>query len=219
VFEVRSNRHRLRKSVLFIVAIFLANVALAVFASGPLRYIGLAGAVVFGLMGAVAGMGGELQIRRDPVAATMDHAGVTFRGRDPVSWEGILHRRADRVAASRLPVHGSPCPPGVPVPSYRLPFVAAECDVQLTGRHRVLINARGAALVAVAMARQHGTGTPGELAEALGTRPGRLEPGRYVPSPGATTETAGTAWSGQTRARTPTPTTRSTGGWSSSPAR
>jgi DNA polymerase III epsilon subunit-like protein len=103
--------------------------------------------------------------------------------------------------------------------AYRLPFVAAECDVQLTGRHRVLINARGAALVAVAMARQHGAGTPDELAQALGTRPGRLEPGRYVPSPGATTETAGTASSGQTRARTPTPTTRSTGAWSSSQAR
>jgi DNA polymerase III epsilon subunit-like protein len=34
------------------------------------------------------------------------------------------------------------------LPSYRLPFVAAECGVELAGRHQVLINARGAALVA-----------------------------------------------------------------------
>jgi DNA polymerase-3 subunit epsilon len=46
----------------------------------------------------------------------------------------------------------------------------------------VLINARGAALVAVALSRQHGASTPGELAEALGIRMGRLEPGRYVPA-------------------------------------
>jgi DNA polymerase III subunit epsilon len=68
------------------------------------------------------------------------------------------------------------------LPSYRLPFVADTCGVELSGRHQVLINARGAALVAVALARQHGAGTPGELAEALGIRLGRLEPGRYVPA-------------------------------------
>jgi DNA polymerase III epsilon subunit-like protein len=68
------------------------------------------------------------------------------------------------------------------LPSYRLPFVADKCGVELAGRHQVLINARGAALVAVALARQPGAGTPGELAEALGIRIGRLEPGRYVPA-------------------------------------
>jgi DNA polymerase-3 subunit epsilon len=68
------------------------------------------------------------------------------------------------------------------LPSYRLPFVADKCGVELAGRHQVLINARGAALVAVALARQHGASTPGELAEALGIRLGRLEPGRYVPA-------------------------------------
>jgi hypothetical protein len=97
VFEVRLNRRRFRRNVLFIVASFLAYVALAVFASGPLRYIGLAGAVVFGLMGLIAGIGGELQIRRDPVAVTLDHAGVTFRGHDPVSWEGIREVRLQLV--------------------------------------------------------------------------------------------------------------------------
>ena len=51
------------------------------------------------------------------------------------------------------------------LPSYRLPYVAAECGVELAGRHQVLINARGAALVAVAMARRHGAGTPAELAD------------------------------------------------------
>jgi DNA polymerase III epsilon subunit-like protein len=68
------------------------------------------------------------------------------------------------------------------LPSYRLPFVADKCGIELAGRHQVLINARGAALVAVTLARQHGAGTPGELAEALGIRLGRLEPGRYVPA-------------------------------------
>jgi len=67
------------------------------------------------------------------------------------------------------------------LPSYRLPFVADKCGIELAGRHHVLINARGAALVAVALARRHGAGTPSELAEALGIRMGRLEPGRYVP--------------------------------------
>ena len=55
------------------------------------------------------------------------------------------------------------------LPSYRLPFVADKCGVELAGRHQVLINARGAALVAVALARQHGAGTPGETG-ALKTR-------------------------------------------------
>ena len=68
------------------------------------------------------------------------------------------------------------------LPSYRLPFVADKCGIELSGRHQVLINARGAALVAVALARQHGAGTPGELAEALAIRMGRLEPGHYVPA-------------------------------------
>lgn len=68
------------------------------------------------------------------------------------------------------------------LPSYRLAFVAAECGVDLSGRHPVLINARGAALVTVALARQHQAATPEELAHALGVRMGHLGPGRYVPT-------------------------------------
>jgi DNA polymerase-3 subunit epsilon len=78
-------------------------------------------------------------------------------------------------------VHDGRGAPGVPAPSYRLPFIAAECGVELTGRHQVLIDARGAALVAVALARQHGASTPAELADALDIRMGHLEPDRYVP--------------------------------------
>jgi DNA polymerase-3 subunit epsilon len=63
-----------------------------------------------------------------------------------------------------------------------LPFVAAECGVELVGRHQVLINARGTALIAVAMAQQHEASTPTELADALGINMGRLEPGRYIPT-------------------------------------
>jgi DNA polymerase-3 subunit epsilon len=53
------------------------------------------------------------------------------------------------------------------LPSYRLPFVAAECGVELVGRHQVLINARGSAVIAVAMAQRYGASTPSELADAL----------------------------------------------------
>jgi DNA polymerase-3 subunit epsilon len=66
------------------------------------------------------------------------------------------------------------------LPSYRLAFVAAECRVELTGRHRALIDARGAALIAVTLARQQGAATLPELAEALSVRTGRLEPDGYV---------------------------------------
>lgn len=68
------------------------------------------------------------------------------------------------------------------LPSYRLPFVAAECGVELAGRHQVLINARGAALVIVALARQHHAATPAELADALAIRTGHMEPGGYAPT-------------------------------------
>jgi len=68
------------------------------------------------------------------------------------------------------------------LPSYRLPFVADKCGIELAGRHQVLINARGAALVAVALARRHGASTLGELAAALGVRPGHLEPDCYAPA-------------------------------------
>jgi DNA polymerase-3 subunit epsilon len=68
------------------------------------------------------------------------------------------------------------------LPSYRLPFVADKCGIELAGRHQVLINARGAALVTVALARQHGAATPAELADALAIRTGHLEPGRYRPT-------------------------------------
>jgi DNA polymerase III subunit epsilon len=50
------------------------------------------------------------------------------------------------------------------LPSYRLPFVAAECNVELTGRHQVLINAPG---------RGSGHG-----------RPGTPAPGQHARRPG-----------------------------------
>jgi DNA polymerase III epsilon subunit-like protein len=67
------------------------------------------------------------------------------------------------------------------LPSYRLPFAADKCGIELAGRHQVLINARGAALVAVALARQHGASTPRELAEALGVGPAAPAPVRGGP--------------------------------------
>ncbi|MBO0801530.1 MAG: hypothetical protein J2P25_00425 [Nocardiopsaceae bacterium] len=66
------------------------------------------------------------------------------------------------------------------LPFYRMPFVADACGVTLDGRHRPLINARGAALVAVALAQRQGTDSLDALAESLEVRLGSLEPGRYV---------------------------------------
>lgn len=75
------------------------------------------------------------------------------------------------------------------LPFYRMPFVADACGVTLEGRHRPLINARGAALVAVALARRQGADSLDALADSLEVRLGSLEPGRYVrcakrPAPG-----------------------------------
>jgi DNA polymerase III subunit epsilon len=67
------------------------------------------------------------------------------------------------------------------LPSYRLPFVAVECGVSMSGRHPVLINARATALVAVALARRHDAGTLAELAETLQVRPGRVASNGYEP--------------------------------------
>lgn len=66
------------------------------------------------------------------------------------------------------------------LPSYRLAFVADACGVTLDGLHRPLIEARGAALVAVELARRQGADTLDALADSIGVRPGSLEPGEYV---------------------------------------
>jgi DNA polymerase III subunit epsilon len=68
------------------------------------------------------------------------------------------------------------------LPSYRLPFVAAECDVSLVNHHQASDDARCAALIAVAMARKQGADTLEELAESFDVRIGHMEEGRYTPS-------------------------------------
>jgi DNA polymerase-3 subunit epsilon len=67
------------------------------------------------------------------------------------------------------------------LPSYRLPFVAAECDVSLVSHHQARDDARCAALIAVAMARKQGADTLAELAGSFGVRIGHLEGGNYTP--------------------------------------
>jgi len=65
------------------------------------------------------------------------------------------------------------------LPSYRLPFVAAECDVDF-GRHHVAVSdARCAALIAVALARKQGAQTLAELADSFSVRIGHMETGYY----------------------------------------
>jgi DNA polymerase-3 subunit epsilon len=70
------------------------------------------------------------------------------------------------------------------LPSYRLPFVAAECDVSLVSHHQASDDARCTALIAVAMARKQGASTLGELAESFGVRIGHVEEGGYTPNGG-----------------------------------
>jgi DNA polymerase-3 subunit epsilon len=67
------------------------------------------------------------------------------------------------------------------LPSYRLPFVAAECDVSLVSHHQARDDARCAALIAVAMARKQGADTLAELAGSFDVRIGHLGGGSYAP--------------------------------------
>lgn len=88
-FKVRLNGRSFRSNILVIILLFLAYAAAAVFASGGLQLIGVAGATVFGVVGLSAGVAGARQIRRDLVVATLNDSGVTFRRHDPVGWEAF----------------------------------------------------------------------------------------------------------------------------------
>lgn len=96
-FEVRVDRRRFQRSTAFIALLFLAYAALAVFASGGLRAIAVAGAVVFGVTGLWAGLAAARQVRREPVAATLDNRGVRFRRHELVGWEDIAEVRLGAV--------------------------------------------------------------------------------------------------------------------------
>ncbi len=68
------------------------------------------------------------------------------------------------------------------LPSYRLPFVAAQCDVDFHQHHQASDDARCTALIAVAMARKQGASTLAELADSFGVSIGHMETGHYAPS-------------------------------------
>ena len=68
------------------------------------------------------------------------------------------------------------------LPSYRLPFVAAQCDVDFHAYHKASDDARCAALIAVAMARKQGAQTLADLAGSFGVSIGHMETGHYAPS-------------------------------------
>ena len=68
------------------------------------------------------------------------------------------------------------------LPSYRLPFVAAQCDVDFRQHHQARDDARCAALIAVAMARKQGAQTLADLAGSFGISVGHMETGYYAPS-------------------------------------
>ena len=68
------------------------------------------------------------------------------------------------------------------LPSYRLPFVAAQYDVELGEHHQAGGDARCAALIAVAMARKQGAQTLADLARSFGVSIGHVADGHYTPS-------------------------------------
>jgi DNA polymerase-3 subunit epsilon len=68
------------------------------------------------------------------------------------------------------------------LPSYRLPFVASQCDVDFHQHHQASDDARCAALIAVAMARKQGAQTLAELAGSFRVSIGHMETGYYAPS-------------------------------------
>lgn len=65
------------------------------------------------------------------------------------------------------------------LPSYQLPFVAAQCDVPLFSHHQASDDARCAALIAMAMAKKQGTDTLAQLAQSLDVHIGHMESGLY----------------------------------------
>ncbi len=85
--EVRWNRLSFRRNALILVLVFLGYIAIAVFASGTFRLIGVAGVIVFGVVLLYGGGAGGRQIRRRPVAATLNEFGVTFDRHDLAAWE------------------------------------------------------------------------------------------------------------------------------------
>jgi Exonuclease len=68
--------------------------------------------------------------------------------------------------------------------AYRLPFVAAQCDVDFRQHHQARDDARRAALIAVSMARKQGDQTLADLAESFRVSVGHMETGYYAPSAG-----------------------------------
>jgi DNA polymerase III epsilon subunit-like protein len=68
------------------------------------------------------------------------------------------------------------------LPSYRLPFVAAQCDLDLGQHHHANDDARCAALIAVAMARKQGAQTLADLAGSFGVSIGHMAGNQYTSS-------------------------------------
>lgn len=85
--EVLWDQRSFRRNILILVPVLLAYVAIAVFAPGTFRLLGVAGGIVFGVVVLYGGGGGGWQIRRRPVAATLNEFGVTFGRHDPAAWE------------------------------------------------------------------------------------------------------------------------------------
>jgi len=85
--EVRWDQRSFRRYIVILVPVFLGYIAIAVFASGTFRLIGVAGAVVFGVVVVYGGGAGGWQIWRRPVAATLNEFGVTFDRHGSAAWE------------------------------------------------------------------------------------------------------------------------------------
>lgn len=110
---------------------------------------------------------------------------VAFRGPEGVRHDGCptnplcLRGRGDPVAFAGLPLHPGARPPCVPLPSYPLPFVAAQCEVDLVHHHNASDDVRCAAQIAVAIAGKQSADTLPDLAESCGIRIGHMQAGFY----------------------------------------
>lgn len=95
--EVQWNQRSFWRNILFLALVFFGYIAIAAFASGTFRLIGVAGAIVFGVMVLYSGGAGVRRIRRRPVVATLNEFGVTFGRHDSVAWEVFREVRSGLV--------------------------------------------------------------------------------------------------------------------------
>lgn len=101
--EIRWDRRALRRNTAFLTLFLLAYIALAVLAPGLLGVIGKAGVVVSGFV-LLVGRVNAWRVRRRPVAAILDEAGVSFSfgRRRAAAWDTLREVRLESAGRGLL---------------------------------------------------------------------------------------------------------------------